>query len=249
MTVSLPIDKRDRIISLCTSLIAQDVSSIRYLAKVIGVLVSSLPAVQFGALYYRFLEHDKITALKNSCGNFDDFSSISNDARMELQWWINNASSCFKKLNTQPFTYVLTTDASLLGWGAVHQKITTGGHWTVEESKFHINVLELMAILLSLKRLLPEIANSHIRIQSDSTTAVHYINNLGGVKSLDCHKLAKDIWSWAICRNNHLSAEHLPGSENSVADRAIVVYLMIILNGLCFLMFSRKLSAIFALSQ
>ena len=96
ITVILPIDKRERIISLCTSLIAQDVSSIRYLAKVIRVLVSSLPAVQFGALYYRFLEHDKIMALKNSCGNFDDFTSISNDARMELQWWINNASSCFK---------------------------------------------------------------------------------------------------------------------------------------------------------
>ena len=57
---------------------------------------------------------------------------------------------------------MLTTDASLLGWGAVHQKITTGGHWAVEESKFHINVLELMAILFGLKSLLPEIANSHI---------------------------------------------------------------------------------------
>ena len=66
------------------------------------------------------------------------------------------------KKSKEKFTYVLTTDASLLGWGAVHQKITTGGHWAVEESKFHINVLELMAILFGLKSLLPEIANSHI---------------------------------------------------------------------------------------
>ena len=39
-----------------------------------------------------------------------------------------------------------------------------------------------------------------------------------------CHKVAKDIWCWAIDRNLHLSAVHLPGSENVLADKASRVF-------------------------
>ena len=100
----------------------------------------------------------------------------------------------------------------------------TGGQWTVEGSQLHINVLELIAVLFGLKSFFPLVVNRHIRIQSDSTTAVHYINNLGGVKSMKCHSIAKDIWLWALNKNNHLSAEHLPGSKNTVADEASRVF-------------------------
>ena len=35
---------------------------------------------------------------------------------------------------------------------------------------------------------------------------------------MNCHSLAKDICLWALDKNIHLSAEHLPGSKNTVAD-------------------------------
>ena len=54
MTVSLPLEKRGRITSMCTALNEQSTTSIRFLAKVIGVLVSSLPAVPHGALYFLY---------------------------------------------------------------------------------------------------------------------------------------------------------------------------------------------------
>ena len=62
------------------------------------------------------------------------------------------------------------------------------------------------------------------RIKSDNTTAVVYINNMGGVKSLTCHSVAKEIWIWAIERKIHLSAEHLPGSSNVLADKASRIF-------------------------
>ena len=80
-----------------------------------------------------------------------------------------------------------------------------------------------MAILFDLK-FFSKVRNSHIRIQSDRTTAVHYINNLGGVQSMNCHSLAKEIWLWALDKNIHLSAEHLSGSKNTVADGASRVF-------------------------
>ena len=66
--------------------------------------------------------------------------------------------------------------------------------------------------------------NVHIRIKSDNMTAVVYINKFGGVKSLQCHAVAKEIWYWAIERSIHLSAEHLPGSENTLADKASRIF-------------------------
>jgi len=102
--------------------------------------------------------------------------------------------------------------------GAVYNGASTGGQWTDEESLLHINLLELKAIYFALCSFLNKSQNEHIRIKTDNTTCVAYINNLGRVKkSIECHKIVKSIW-------NYLSAVHLPGSENSVADKASRIF-------------------------
>ena len=53
----------------------------------------------------------------------------------------------------------------------------------------------------------------HVRVMSDNTTAVSYINAIGGGKSLECNSLTQEIWNWAIVRNVWLSAAHIPGSS------------------------------------
>ena len=58
----------------------------------------------------------------------------------------------------------------------------------------------------------------HIRLRIDNVTAVIYINNMGGTKSRICNLIANEIWTWSIYRNIWLSAEHLPGSKNVLAD-------------------------------
>ena len=88
----------------------------------------------------------------------------------------------------------------------------------------HINVLELKAILFGLRSFLNEESSKHIRIKTDNSSAVSYINNFGGVKSIQCHSIAKDIWVWAIERKNFLSAEHIPGSKNILADKASRIF-------------------------
>ena len=44
---------------------------IRYVAKVIGLMTSSLPEVKYEAAHYKYLEQDKSSALKLSKGCFD----------------------------------------------------------------------------------------------------------------------------------------------------------------------------------
>ena len=67
-----------------------------------------------------------------------------------------------------------------------------------------MNYLELLAVFLTIKALCGDCANLHIRVQCDNTTAVCYINNMGGSKSPDCNSVARQIWALPRCKNPQL---------------------------------------------
>ena len=224
MTISLPLVKRQRIFNMCTTLSNGSLFPIREVARFIGLLVSSFPAVRYGPLFYRFLEKNKILALKNAKGNFDSTMQLDADALDEVKWWADNVLNSFCPIKVDPPALIISTDASLSGWGCSFNGLSTGGRWSPLEAVNHINVLEIKAVLFSLQSLLHDITGTHVRVQSDGTTTVSYINNFGGVKSISCHRVAGEIWFWAFERQNHLSAEHLPGAQNVLADRASRIF-------------------------
>ena len=124
---------------------------IRLLAKFIGHLVASLPAVSYGELFYRYLELNKIDGLAANKGNFEKFVSVSSESKKEIQWWLDNIKSASKSLiSTRPDLFI-ETDASGLGWGVNFNGQTSQGFWLQEELSKHINVLELKAALLGLQ--------------------------------------------------------------------------------------------------
>ena len=219
MTIRFPLSKAAHVKSACENLLLKTKVTIRELAHVIGLLVSSLPGVQFGRLHYRQLEKDKSRALQLCKGNYDGPVTLSNDSRFELEWWVHNITSSFMPITQDKPDFVLTTDASKIGWGAVCGDNKTGGRWDLDEQQYHINSLESKAVLLGLKSLCSETQNKHIRIQSDNTTKVAYLNAMGGIKSLNCNEMAVQIWEWCSLRNIWISASHIPGSKNVEADK------------------------------
>ena len=94
-----------------------------------------------------------------------------------------------------------------------------GDFWSLEEQRYHINVLELKAVLLDLKSLCGAFSEKHVLVQSDNTTTVAYINAMGGIKSITCNKMATMIWDWCLNHNIWLSATNIPGSKNIQADK------------------------------
>lgn len=58
----------------------------------------------------------------------------------------------------------------------------------------------------------------HVAVQSDNTTAISYVYNMGGMHSKSMDSLSKSIWEWCLERQIFLTAFHLPGSENIQAD-------------------------------
>ena len=147
MQISLPPEKIESVLALCKKNLVCKELKIKFLAKVIGVLVSCLPAVKNADLYYRCLESNKIKALAKSKGEFDSNTTLDVEALSEVTWWQNNVNVAKPVLSAPP-ELIITTDASMLGWGAVYKQQSSGGQWTTEETGMHINVLELKAMFL-----------------------------------------------------------------------------------------------------
>ena len=219
MTVRLTMEKKQKIKNTCTALQERSKYITREIASVIGLLISSFPAVMYGPLYYRQLEQEKPHAIKDNNGNYEAFMSLSTDAKTELQWWIENIENSFNVINHDPPSLTISTDALKIRWGGVFEDMTCGGHWTPQEAEEHINYLELMAAFFSLQAFVTKLNNKHVRLKIDNTTAVAVINNMGTNHSVQCNKVALDIWRWCMARNIWISAEHIAGKCNVAADR------------------------------
>ena len=115
-------------------------------------MVSSLPGMEYGDIFYKHLEIEKIHILKLNAGNFDAYMFISKSARYDIIWWTDNVGKSPKQLDRGIPTESLLTDASQNGWvGMLHSSGTrTGGRWSIQEQKCHINELELKAVQFGL---------------------------------------------------------------------------------------------------
>ncbi|KAI2668377.1 ORF V: Enzymatic polyprotein [Labeo rohita] len=90
---------------------------------------------------------------------------------------------------------VVYTDASSTGWGAVCNGQAASGSWTGPRLQWHINCLELLAVLLALRRFRPTLRHKHVLVRTDSTATVAYINRQGA-------PMESDVAEIATCRSH-----------------------------------------------
>lgn len=86
------------------------------------------------------------------------------------------------------------------------------------ELDLHINALELLAALKTLECFTSSVRDCVVTIEVDKTTAVSYINRLGGCISKPLCSIAFCIANWCKDRNLCLNACFVPGVLNKVAD-------------------------------
>ena len=221
MTVRLTPDKALKLKQACQNLLNLESFTIRLFAGVVGLMVASIPGVQFGKLFYRCCDNLKTKSLKQNKGDFNAKMTLSPLAKSDIAWWIKNIDHQKRLISQKPPGLTLETDASNTGWGACIKgtQQTTGGFWSPHEAQTHINYRELLAVWLSIQCFGKGKKETHIKILSDNTTTVAYLNNQGGTKSL-CNKIARKILMWCYDNNNWISAAHLPGKTNTTADKA-----------------------------
>lgn len=218
--VFLTEEKVEKIISKARGLLKSSVVVVKDLASFIGSIINAFYAVLEAPLYYRSLERDKIRGLGPDM-NFLNKVCLSEEGKTELQWWcdfirVKNG----KLIRPNTVEYKCRTDSSLIGYGCVD--LDSGkfsqGRWSLEEGKNHINYLELLAIYFALQALYFDCTDTHIEFQCDNVTAVKYVNDMGGMTSLELDVLSGNIWQWCLQRNIYISAIHIAGTDNKTAD-------------------------------
>lgn len=70
---------------------------------------------------------------------------------------------------------LVTLDASLTGWGAFCDSLPACGDWRSKHQSWHINCLELLAVLLALSRFLQMLQCYHVFVRTDNMMFVHHI--------------------------------------------------------------------------
>ena len=200
-----------------SELLHKNNQTIRYVAKVIGLMTSSLPGVKYGAAHYKYLEQDKTNALKISKGCFDAVIILFPQSVVDVQWWYNKVSYSKNNIIKGELVIEISSDACSFGWGAVCNNIRTGGSFNLDEMKYHINAKEHPAAKFSLKTFV-KVLDAHVKLLSDNTTTVDGINNMLTNKSDLCHSIISEIWAWAEDKSIWITASYIPGKGNYDAD-------------------------------
>ncbi|XP_040287085.1 uncharacterized protein LOC121000608 [Bufo bufo] len=98
------------------------------------------------------------------------------------------------------------------GLGESVGNLSVQGVWSSEEHSLPINILQLRAIHLSLLHCTDHLRGHLVRVQSDKSTAVAYLNHQGAMAETAL------ILSWAVSHVQALSAVHIPDINNWIAD-------------------------------
>lgn len=220
LTISLPDKKTSALLKFITSFFKLRRCVIRDFAKLIGKLVSICPAVRYGWLHLKSFERARFLALRHSNDNYNDIMEIPTSLSNEFRWWLARIPLAVNTLKTPNFLLEIFTDASLIGWGAHCAGASSHGPWSQEERKMHINYLELKAAFFGIKCFAVNLRNTNILLRIDNTTAIAYINKMGGVRFQYLNRLCYEIWQWCEERNLYIFASYIKSSENIEADFA-----------------------------
>ena len=210
--------KKEKLKSLVLNLLRINKPTIRYLAKVIGTIISCMPAAILGPLFYRYLENDKVTSLRLNKGNFDVPAKISPEGKQELEWRFENTDNIEKPIVLPSIDLEYFSDSFSYSWGAIFDTHKIGGAWNMNEKVLHINCTELLAVYYSLRSFKTYFRNKHVKIFSDSQVGVQIINKMGTTKSSICNNIVKNISLFCVKNKIWITAAHIPGAENVAAD-------------------------------
>lgn len=220
MEIKVPGSKIKQVRQEAKKLLEADTCTALTLSRFLGKLNHVAQAIPPAPLFYRNLQSCLQAGLEEKGGkDYSGPAHLTQPAMEELIWWQEHLTRWNGRgLLSQTPDLVIETDASTVGWGAFCQGTRTGGPWSSAEKSMHINCLELLAASLAVKCFARGRENIAIHLKMDNTTALTYINKLGGTVSPELNHLAKQLWLWCLERNITLHATHLAGVQNNTAD-------------------------------
>ena len=187
--------------------------------RVLGIMASCLELIPNSRLFMRPIQMHLLQQWSPSKMGMDYRIPCTADLKAHLFWWMSTTNVMKGRVIAPLQTSVtITTDASMTGWGGHMNKQVAQGLWPEEMKSWHINNLELQAVILTVKHFLPHLENKAVLIRSDNTTICQYINRQGGCRSARLCQQTWELWNLAIRKNIYLKAAFIAGKMNTLAD-------------------------------
>ena len=125
---------------------------VRQFMSLIGLLTATEKQVHLGRLHMRPMQWH-LKSYWRILESLEKVIPIPSSLHPHLQWWLQE-DNVLTGQPLHPIKHALQifTDASKEGWGTHLNKHTARGTWSLPESKLHINYLELIGSVSSLKR-------------------------------------------------------------------------------------------------
>ncbi len=180
--------------------------------RLLGLMAVASPVLPLGLLHMRpFLWWMKLSGVR-STGTATRLVRVSRICFRTLLIWRDPLFlQSGVRMGTIHRRQMVTTDASLTGWGAVFEGRPVCGVWTEEFLSWHINCLELRAVFLALIHFLPSLRGCHVIVRTDNMAVVSHINRQGGSRSHTLNRHACCLLLWAQYKFLSLRAVHVPG--------------------------------------
>jgi hypothetical protein len=192
--------------------------SARDMLEVLGHLASLIGIVPLARLHMRGLQMCMMRQWRMKEDSLYAKVLLDQSAVQDLIWWSHPALWLDGgPIWEQTPEMCVTTDASQSGWGAHWEDQKQSGVWPAHTTD-HINALEMRAVMLALVAWRTLWRGRSILIRSDNVSTVQYINRQGGTISPRLCQLAVELWDMALKNNIWLSAAHIKGESNVLAD-------------------------------
>ena len=186
--------------------------------RLLSVLVFMASLVRWGRLHLRPVQWWAATAWCQRTENWSDLIQVPQWVLSEMAWWSSPAVLQGLPLVTKETEVPLFTDASSSGWGAQLGSRSTQGQWSASQRSWHINVLEMQAVIYVVRDFLPHLRSRVVRLMCDNAVTVAYIKNEGGTRSHTLMQLTIRLLKWCDRKAITLVPVHLPGVHNIQAD-------------------------------
>ena len=219
--IKIPVKKLNKLKKDIRRVIKAGHVQARGLARIAGMCVAMTKAILPAKLKLRNVY--RLLAKKTS---WSDSLLLDKAAHSDLLWWLESLSTWNgAPISLAPPDIQIATDASGTGWGGIvlNSQVKTlignqsSGIWTPEISLKPSNYRELLAIIMTLESMLPDLRNRKVQILSDNISAVAYLNQMR-CQSKDLHQLAQSLWALCYEANISVTAKYLAGKDNLEAD-------------------------------
>ncbi len=193
--------------------------TVKQFQRLLGLMAAASNMIPFGLLYMRPLQWWLRNKRFSQRGNPFRMIKVTRRCFLALvmwkkPWFLSQGpmlgASCRRRM--------LTTDASLTGWGAILEGRSSQGLWKDQHISWHINRLEMLNVFLALNNFLADLRGHHVLVHSDNTSVVSYLNHQGDLRSHPLCKLACQILLWSQRKLLSLREAYILGAHNIGAE-------------------------------